>query len=153
MKRLPIAAAALAAMFTISVLFAYAEPSGGSIPAENDNIHYYRTLLTDEEQLVYDALLACAMSEDPSERGEEIRITADPSGEDFKLMFRKSYNALIYDHPELFWLSTSNSAFQFSYRRQLLSPDYYRVAFQINGEFPVKDAQMQDRWDIRPDSG
>ena len=144
MKRLPIAAAALAAMFTISVLFAYAEPSGGSIPAENDNIHYYRTLLTDEEQLVYDALLACAMSEDPSERGEEIRITADPSGEDFKLMFRKSYNALIYDHPELFWLSTSNSAFQFSYRRQLLSPDYYRVAFQINGEFPVKDAQMKE---------
>ena len=72
MRRLPIAAAALAAMFTISVLFAYAEPSGESIPAEGDNIHYYRTLLTGEEQLMYDALLDCALSEDPSERGEEI---------------------------------------------------------------------------------
>ena len=69
MRRLPIAATVLAAMFTISVLFAYAEPSGESIPAEDDAIHYYRTLLTDEEQLMYDALLACALSEDPSERG------------------------------------------------------------------------------------
>ena len=143
MRRLPIAAAALAAMFTISVLFAYAEPSGESIPAEGDNIHYYRTLLTGEEQLMYDALLDCALSEDPSERGEEIRIAEDPSGEEFKLMFRKSYNALIYDHPELFWLTISNSAFQFSYRRQLFDPGYYRVAFQISGDFPVRDAQMK----------
>ena len=143
MRRLSIAAAVLAAMFTISVLFAYAEPSGESIPAEDDNIHYYRTLLTGDEQLMYDALLNCALSEDPSERGEEIRITEDPSGDEFKLMFRKCYNALIYDHPELFWLSVSNSAFQFSYRRQLFNPGYYKVAFQIDGEFPVRDAQMR----------
>lgn len=130
-------------MFTISVLFAYAEPSGESIPAEDDNIHYYRTLLSDEEQLLYDALLDCALSDDPSERGEEIRITEDPAEEEFKLMFRKSYNALIYDHPELFWLSVSNSAFQFSYRRQLFNPGYFKVAFQITGDFPVRDAQMK----------
>ena len=143
MRKLPIAAAALAAMFTISVLFAYAEPSGGSIPAEDDPIHYYRTLLTDEEQLMYDALYACSLSEDPSERGEEIRISEDPAGEGFKVMFRRSYNALIYDHPELFWLLISDSAFQYSYHRQLLDPGFYRVAFQINGEFPVRDAQMK----------
>ena len=130
-------------MLTISVLFAYAEPSGGSIPAEDDPIHYYRTLLGDEEKLIYDALLACSLSEDPTERGEEIRIAWDPAGDEFKFAFRRSYNALVYDHPELFWLAISGSSFQFSYRRQLLRPDYYRVAFQINGEFPGRSAQMK----------
>ena len=143
MRKLPIAAAALAALITVSVLSANAEPSDVSTPAEEDQIHYCRTLLGDEEQLIYDALLECALSEDPSETGEEIRIRTDPSGEEFKKAFRRSYNALLYDHPELFWLAVSDSAFQYSYHRQLLERDYYRLAFKINGEFPGRNSQVK----------
>ena len=68
MNKLPIAAAGIVAMLTTSVLFAYAEPSEGITPAENDAVHYCRTHLEAEDQLLYDALLACALSEDPTER-------------------------------------------------------------------------------------
>lgn len=144
MKRLSIAVAALVAILTSSVLFAYAEPSGENTPAADDEIHYCRTLLTEEEKVVYDALLACAMSDDPSEKGELFSIKTDPSGDEFRLLFRRSYNALLFDHPELFWLSASQSSFQYSYRTHLLHKDIFMVAFQTNEAFPDKDAQMAE---------
>ena len=55
MNKAPIAAAMLVAICTASVLFAYAEPAPRSEPLEDDGIHYCRTLLEQEEQLVYDA--------------------------------------------------------------------------------------------------
>ena len=143
MKKLTIAAAALAAVFTMSALSANAEPQNkNSIPAQDDSIHYYRTLLSDEEKLVYDGLLNCFLSKDPSQRGDEFRLSMDPAGEEFSVTFRKSYNALIYDHPELFWLSVSTAPVQYSYRRMIFDRDHYRVSFQINEPFPERDAQM-----------
>lgn len=143
MNKLPIAAAGIVAMLTTSVLFAYAEPSEGIAPAENDAVHYCRTHLEEEEQLLYDALLECALSDDPTEKGTEFRISTDPAGEEFKEQFHRCYNALIFDHPELFWLTVGDSSFQYSYRKQLLSDGTYSIAFQLNGSFPDRDAQME----------
>ena len=142
MNKLTIAAAGVVAMLATSVLFAYAEPSGEITPAENDAVHYCRTHLSEEEQLLYDALLACALSEDPTVKGSEFQISVDPAGEEFKTQFHRCYNALLFDHPELFWLSVSGSSFQFSYRRLLLSDDTYSIAFQLSESFPEKDEQM-----------
>lgn len=143
MKKLSIAVAGLVAMLTTSVLFAYAEPSGKTVPAQDDAIHYCRTHLSEEEQLLYDALLACALSEDPTSRGGEFRISKDPAGDEFKTMFHTCYNALLFDHPELFWLSVSGSSFQYSYRRLIMDEGNYSISIQLSDPFPNKDEQMK----------
>ena len=136
MNKLPIAAAGIVAMLTTSVLFAYAEPSEGITPAENDAVHYCRTHLAEEDQLLYDALLACALSEDPSEKGAEFQVRTNPAGDEFKAAFHRCYNALLFDHPELFWLYAGDSSFQYTYRRKLLDEGTYYIAFQLTGSFP-----------------
>lgn len=143
MNKAPIAAAMLVAICTASVLFAYAEPAPRSEPLEDDGIHYCRTHLEQEEQLVYDALLDRALSEDPTQKGNEISISTDPAGDEFRASFRRCYNALIFDHPELFWLSVGSGSFQYSYRRKLLDDGVYQLAFQLTENFPDKDAQMK----------
>ena len=143
MNKLPIAAAGIVAMLTTSVLFAYAEPSEGITPAENDAVHYCRTHLAEEDQLLYDALLACALSEDPSEKGAEFQVRTDPAGDEFKAAFHRCYNALLFDHPELFWLYAGDSSFQYTYRRKLLDEGTYYIAFQLTGSFPERDAQLE----------
>lgn len=142
MKKISIAAAGLAMILTTSVLFAYAEPSGKIIPAQDDAVHYCRTHLSEEEQLLYDALLACALSEDPTAKGGEFQISHDPAGDEFKTMFHTCYNALLFDHPELFWLSVSSSSFRYSYRRLIMNDSGYSVSIQLSDSFPDKDEQM-----------
>ncbi|MBQ9028510.1 MAG: hypothetical protein IJ110_07060 [Lachnospiraceae bacterium] len=143
MKKISIAAAGLATILTTSVLFAYAEPSGKIIPAQDDAVHYCRTHLSEEEQLLYDALLACALSEDPTAKGGEFQISHDPAGDEFKTMFHTCYNALLFDHPELFWLSVSSSSFRYSYRRLIMNEGGYSVSIQLSDSFPDKDEQMK----------
>ncbi len=143
MKKISIAAAGLATILTTSVLFAYAEPSGKIIPAQDDAVHYCRTHLSEEEQLLYDALLACALSEDPTTKGGEFQISHDPAGDEFKTMFHTCYNALLFDHPELFWLSVSSSSFRYSYRRLIMNDSGYSVSIQLSDSFPDKDEQMK----------
>ena len=143
MNKLPIAAAGIVALLTTSVLFAYAEPSEGITPAENDAVHYCRTNLTAEEQLLYDALLACSLSDDPTEKGAEFQVSTDPASDEFKAAFHRSYNALLFDHPELFWLYAGDSSFQYTYRRKLLDEGTYNIAFQLIGTFPDRDAQLE----------
>ncbi len=143
MNKLPIAAAGIVAMLTTSVLFAYAEPSEGITPAENDAVHYCRTHLEAEDQLLYDALLACALSEDPTEKGTEFQVSIDPAGDEFKTAFHRCYNALLFDHPELFWLYAGDSSFQYTYRRKLLDEGTYNIAFQLTGAFPERDEQLE----------
>ena len=144
MNKTPIAAAMLVAICTASVLFAYAEPTPQSVPQENDNVHYCRTHLDEQEQLIYDALLECTLSEDPTQKGNEIIISIDPAGDEFRTSFRRCYNALVFDHPELFWLSAGDSTFQYNYRRKLFDDGIYHVAFQLTAAFPDKDAQMKE---------
>ncbi len=144
MNKTPIAAALLVAMCTASVLFAYAEPAAQTVPQEDDGIHYCRTHLAEEEQLIYDALLACTLSEDPTQAGDEIRISMDPASDEFRASFRRCYNALVFDHPELFWLSVGDSAFQYRYRRKLFDHETFQVTFQLAEAFPDKDKQMKE---------
>ena len=142
MNKLPIAAAGIVAMLTTSVLFAYAEPSEGITPAENDAVHYCRTHLAEEDQLLYDALLACALSEDPSEKGAEFQVRTDPAGDEFKAAFHRCYNALLFDHPELFWLYAGDSSFQYTYRRKL---DTFLSEIDLDQSAPQVALQIHDK--------
>lgn len=105
------------------------------------SLYYYRGMLDGDVLAIYDALLACAQSNDPALPGSEISIGLDPAGESFHTAFAEAYNALLFDHPELFWLSVSGGSVQYSYRRTLLSSDSWQIAFQFTGDISELSAQ------------
>lgn len=109
--------------------------------AVDASLYYYRAQLTGDTLSIYDALLACAQSEDPAAYDEEISIDLDPSEGDFHTAFSVAYNALLYDHPELFWVAVSGGSVQYSYHRVLLSSDTWQVSFQLTGDISGREAQ------------
>ncbi len=107
------------------------ETSEAAIPADTKDFHYYYSRLSEEEQLIYDALLQCTTSDDPTATGDPITVTTDPSSEEFHEEFRKVYNALLYEQPALFWLGVSGSSFEFTYRTKWFQADTYSIAFRL----------------------
>lgn len=103
---------------------------------------YYRSRLSDDEQLLYDALVTCALSEDPSEEGDAIFLRIDPAGDEFKTMFSRVYNAILYDCPELFWLNIGGSSFQYTYSNRLLDRETYRITFKLPDPYPEREEMM-----------
>lgn len=144
MSKFPLAFTALVAILTTSVLIAFAEPAEEAMPKADDTVHYCRTQLSAEEQLIYDALLECALCEDQTEKSGEFTVTVDPSEDEFSTAFRRCYNALLFDHPELFWLSAGHSSFRYIYRKQLLKENSYTVSLQMQDPYPERDAQMKE---------
>ena len=110
--------------------------------ADSESGRYYRSLLSEDERLVYDALVSCALSDDPSEEGDAVFLQVDPSGEAFKTMFGRVYNAVLYDHPELFWLNIGGSSFQYTYSNRLLDKDTYRISFSLPDPYPEHKEMM-----------
>lgn len=144
MRLLRLAVTAVAALYTMSVLCAFASQAEVKIPAEDDSVHYCRTHLSDEEKLLYDSLLTCALSEDPTELGEGIIVSCDPGGDEFRTSFHKVYNAVLFDHPELFWLSMGSSIFQYSYRNNLFDGENYSISFKMSESYPDRQEQMEE---------
>ena len=144
MRLLRLAVTAVAALYTMSVLCAFASQAEVKIPAEDDSVHYCRTHLSDEEKLLYDSLLTCALSEDPTELGEGIVVSCDPGGDEFRTSFHKVYNAVLFDHPELFWLSMGSSIFQYSYRNNLFDGENYSISFKMSESYPDRQEQMEE---------
>lgn len=91
--------------------------------------YYYYTRISKDERLLYDAMLRLA--EGTSE--EESRILGiDPSSEEFTEIYARAYNALISDHPELFWIAQKRAAFKCM---GYLVPFYggkYKVVFSLS---------------------
>ena len=128
-----------------------ADTSGSSNPSSvmelikapvDESLYYYRTVLGDEELSLYDALYerACANTEDG--KGTEITIHIDPSSEEFHTAFSRAYNALLFDHPELFWLTMSGGIFQYSYYRDIFSENTYKVRFKLSEHFTDLDDRI-----------
>lgn len=140
----------LAAVFTCNVLFTFDGVAAGifessaSKSAEADtSMCYCREQLSDDEKLLYDALVSCALSEVPGEMTDDITLELDPAGDEFQTMLRKVYSAVIFDHPELFWLSMSSNAIQYKYRNVLFHKDSYKISFALAEAFPDREEQMQ----------
>ena len=88
---------------------AYTPPAESLLINVAENYYYYEQL-DSEEQAVYDALLMLA--EDPvSEDNYNVYLSSvDPSSEECLSNIARAYFALIFDHPELFWLYNSCKA-------------------------------------------
>lgn len=78
-------------------------PSSGLVINNAKNFYYYSKLSSDIQN-IYDAMLLLA--QDPSsEDNVVVMMTADdPTSSEFLDKYATAYFALVYDHPELFWL-------------------------------------------------
>ena len=110
----------------------------------DESLYYYRSVLTEEEQEMYDALCMCAAQDSDNSSSPEITFHMDPSQDEFHHAFSRAYNALLFDHPELFWLPVSGGVFQYSYYRPILSDDTYKVTFRFNKRYTDKEERVRD---------
>ncbi len=127
---------------------AFAEYAGIESP---DLYYYYASILSDEEQSIYDALLSCVNSGNPTKVSDRITISMNPSSETFSEAFRRAYNALVYEHPELFWLTVDDTAFEFTYRSKLFQQNSYSIAFRLS-DVPDDREEMLAQFTASADS-
>ena len=134
-----------AAVFTFNALFTFNGTAADTAESSeaDASMRCCRERLSDDEKLLYDALVTCALSESPDEETDHITVSLDPAGDEFQAMLRKVYNAVIFDHPEFFWLSMSSSALRYQYHSALFDRDSYKVSFSLSEEFPDRHAQME----------
>lgn len=100
--------------------------------ADEDIIYYYYTCISPEERLLYDAMLALAQNPYNDGSYEESRLVSiDPSSEDFSVSYTRAFNALINDHPELFWVSMSRAVYQCRYYVMPAFGGQYKVIFSL----------------------
>ena len=116
--------------------------SSDSVEEDESGTRYYRSQLSDDERLLYDALVTCALSENPSEEGDPIFLKIDPGSDEFRTMFRRAYNALLYDRPELYWLNLGGSSFQYRYSNRLFDRNTYKITFSLPEPYDEREEMM-----------
>lgn len=122
-----------------------AEKSETEIRKEaKDEVFYFRKQLEPTEQLIYDALLACAESADPSILGEELSIDVNPESDEFDLIFERARCTMTADHPELFWISVSDSSFSYTYQTTPDGDGRYRLSFCFLEPLPGRKEMMEE---------
>lgn len=110
----------------------------------DESVYYFRTRLEPEEQMIYDALLACAESEDPSVLGEELSVSDNPESDEFDLTFERACRAMYTDHPELFWIALSDSSFSYTYQTTADSEGRYPISFCFMEPLSNRKKMMQE---------
>ena len=82
---------------------AYVPPADSLLKNQAENFYYYNQM-SKQEQQIYDALLMCATDPTDTDNAVMATISVDPRTQEFAEMEFKAYYAMLYDHPELFWL-------------------------------------------------
>lgn len=79
-------------------------PTSGTPLVNNAKSFYYYEQLNSEEQNIYDALML--LVEDPVDENNIIMYSTelDLNSEEFNSALSMAYYAMLYDHPELFWI-------------------------------------------------
>ncbi len=103
---------------------------------------YYYSILDPEEQDMYQAMLTIAKFPDDTSIKASRKTSMDPSTDAFYDSFQKVYYALIYDHPELFWLNSSNMWVQYNYTGSSDENNQYDYILSLKGSYPEYRTQM-----------
>lgn len=117
-------------------------PSSGHVINKAKDFYYYSNLSSDIQD-IYDAMLLLA--QDPStDKNVVVLLTADdPVSASFAEKVGVAYFALVYDHPEMFWLyNESETSFSLATPQSESGPLYTVYLFFSN---PVKDFEKQQK--------
>ena len=116
-------------------------PEGDSLFVNNAPVYYYYTQLSAEEQGIYDALLAVTRDPTSTDYHKKVTVSEDPSSDAFGRELTIAYEALIYDHPELFWFRQSSGNFQYYYN-SLSTGGTYDVMIRLSRTYDDYQNQM-----------
>jgi len=116
-------------------------PEGDSLFVNNAPVFYYYTQLSDEEKGIYDALLAVTRDPTSTDYHKKVTVSEDPSSDAFSRELTIAYEALIYDHPELFWFRQSSGNFQYYYN-SLRTGGKYDVMIRLSRTYDDYQNQM-----------
>ena len=83
--------------------------------ARPDITYYYYTRISKEERLLYDAMLILAENYSADPASESRLLDTNPSTDEFAESYTRAYNALVRDHPELFWIAQSKAQYECKY--------------------------------------
>ncbi len=116
-------------------------PSSDSLLINNCENFYYYSQLDADAQGIYDSLMM--VCEDPvSEDNYNLYTTTmDPSSEEFTSKMVTAYLALIYDHPELFWVYNSTKT----------SVSYASTSKPVNGTYGIYFSLSEPYTDFEKD--
>jgi len=117
-------------------------PEGTSLFVNNAPVFYYYTQITEEERVMYDGLWAVLQDPTSTEYRKEIKVSADPASDEFMTEMSRAYQALIYDHPELFWFRQSSGNFKYYYRDIQNTDGQYSVMLQMTEPYEGYEAEM-----------
>lgn len=100
---------------------------------EYNEPYYYYTKISDDERLLYDAMLMLAVNYGSGEKSSETRLLKiNPSSDAFAESYTRAYNALISDHPELFWIAQEKAVYECRYYLVPFWGGKYRVVFSLS---------------------
>ncbi len=116
-------------------------PEGDTLFVNNAPVFYYYTQLSEEEQGIYDALLAVTRDPTSTDYHKKVTVSEDPSSDAFGRELTIAYEALIYDHPELFWFRQSSGNFQYYYN-SLSTGGTYDVMIRLSRTYDDYQNQM-----------
>ena len=116
-------------------------PEGDSLFVNNAPVFYYYTQLSAEEQGIYNALLAVTRDPTSTDYHKKVTVSEDPSSDAFGRELTIAYEALIYDHPELFWFRQSSGNFQYYYN-SLSTGGTYDVMIRLSRTYDDYQNQM-----------
>ena len=91
------------------------QDGSGENSRQPDITYYYYTKISKEERLLYDALLSLAQNFGADPASESRLLDTNPSSDEFAESYTRAYNALVRDHPELFWIAQSKAQYECKY--------------------------------------
>lgn len=119
-------------------------PSADSLLINNAKNFYYYSMLDATTQAAYDAILMLA--EDPVTKDNYQMILSEdaPDSEEFYNTLGTAFFALIYDHPELFWLYNSSETELMFGSSGTMMGNSYPVYVYFSNPVPDYEKQMKD---------
>ena len=117
-------------------------PEKSQLFINNAPSYYYYGQISDEERSLYDALFAVAQDPTTKKYHKRVTITVDPDGEEFKEELTRAYEAMLYDHPELFWFRQNEGNFQYFYEKKPTDDGTYDVVIKLSAVYENYEAEM-----------
>ena len=103
---------------------------------------FYREQLSETEKAIYDALIAISMDPTSTEYRKGVRTTADPEGEEFGRHVARAYQAMVFDHPELFWFRRETGQYSYYYEADPDKNGEWLVMFNLTAPYEEYEEQM-----------
>ena len=123
--------------------FSNGQENPGSLLINKAEHYYYYEQLNPDEVALYDIMQTITEYPTSDQLALMLTTTIDPESEEWMTYFYKVYYALMYDHPEYFWLyNYIETAFGYATTGQQNDDGTYNVLIGMTGPYTNYEEQM-----------